>query len=361
MSQQQPKSETIEALYTINKIAKNYSQNSKDAYKSGFKEQAKILSIKKSALYDYKSHILERLQEQNQTDRIKKHIIDGEPFYCFYFRNYSFHAPTEDFQNIKTKQKEENITDEFQSQAVSEDKLPMTEQEALKTLQSQFGSVNQFVQPKLLSTTYSYRSMGWSYLDQYIEEGTIVSEPEFQKQQEDRRISKAYQFESGDLFQTVEQGKIQILDRYGCWTDQAIPTQHELVTCRPVYDVLINGEEHKECVQQERITRDWKVSLGDTTNASHVTRISGDSYHEYTMDEISKTPHLQQNDQIIFEDGDKATIDSIYTNDFVLVFYILNWHQDEWNDHFTADEFLQYVTKIERDKEEIQIDWTPDR
>jgi hypothetical protein len=360
MSQQQSK--TLEALYTINKIAKNYSQESQDAYQSSFKKQAKILSIKKSALYNYKSHILKELHEQNQTEKVTKHTIRGDPFYCFYFENYSFHSPVEDFQNIKADKKaQENITDEFESQAVPEDELPMTEREALKALQSQFGSANQFVQPKLLSTGYSYRSMGWSYLNQYIEEETTVSESEFHKQQEQRRSSKTYKFETGDLFQTVEHGEVQILDRYGCWTDQAMPTQHEFVTCRPVYDILINGEEHKECVQQERIIRDWWISLGDTTNASHVTRISGDAYHEYTMDELSDIPHLEEGDELTFENGDKATIDTIYTNDLVIVFYIIDWHHDDWNDHFDAREFLQDVTTIQRDNEEIQIDWTYNR
>lgn len=360
MSQQQTKSETLKALYTINKIAKNYSQESQDAYKSGFKEQAKILSIKKSALYDYKSSILKILQEQNQTNKLEKHIINGEPFYCFYFKNHSFHAPAEDFENIKTNQ-QEDITDEFESQTVSEDKLPMTEREALKTLQSQFGSANQYVKPKILTTRYSYNSMGWSYLDKYIEEGTTVSESEFQKHQEKHRSPEEYQFNPGDIFQTVENGKIQILNRYGCWTDQAMPTQHEFVTCRPVYDILINDEDHKECVQQERITYDWWISLGDTRNASHVTRISGNAYHEYTLKTISNAPHLEQGDQLTFKNGDKATIDTIYTNDFVFVFYILDWHHDDWDDHFAVDEFLQDVTTIERDNKKIQIDWTPDR
>jgi hypothetical protein len=357
MSQQKVKTDILEALYTINKIAKNYSKESQDAYQSGFKEQAKVLSIKKSALYDYKSHILKKLY--SQAEKIKQHTIHGDPFYCFYFKEYSFHSPAEEFEKINPEQEaEENITESFESDSIPQDELPMSEQEALKTLQSEFGSANQFVQPKILSTRYSYRSIGWSYLDQYIEEGTTVSESEFQKQQEQRRSSKAYQFRTGDRFKTVEHGEVQILDRYGCWTDQAMPTQHEFVTCRPVYNILINGEERKECVQQERITRDWWISLGDTTNASHVTRISGNAYHEYTLEILSNVPHLEEGDELVFDNGDKAIIDSIYTNDLVLVFFIIDWSQDDWNDHFTADEFLQNVTTIKRENETIQINWT---
>lgn len=360
MSQQKLKPSILKALYTINKIAKNYSEESQDAYQSGFKEQAKILSIKKSALYNYKSHILEELH--GQVEKIKQHTIHGDPFYCFYFEDYSFHSPAEEFEEINPEQEaQEDITESFESDSTPQDELPMSERKALKTLQSEFGSANQFVHPKILSTKYSYRSMGWSYLNQYIEEGTTVSESEFQKQQEQRQISKKFQFKTGDRFQTVEHGEVQILDRYGCWTDQATPTQHEFVTCRPVYDILINDEEHKECVQQERITRDWWISLGDTTNASHVTRISGNAYHEYTLERLSKVPHLEEGDQLTFENGDKATIDAIYTNDLVIVFYIIDWHHDDWNDHFAADEFLQDVTKIKRDDNEVQIDWTYNR
>jgi hypothetical protein len=357
MSQQKVKTDILEALYTINKIAKNYSEESQDAYQQGFKKQAKILSIQKSALYDYKSHILERLYPQ--AEKIKQHTIHGDPFYCFYFENYSFHSPAEEFEKINPEQEaEENITESFESDSTPQDELPMSERKALKTLQSEFGSANQFVHPKILSTGYSYRSMCWSYLNQYVEEGTTVSESAFQEQQKESAIPEQYQFKKGDVFQTVEHGQVQILDRYGCWTDQAMPTQHESVRCRPVYDILINGEERKECVQQERITRDWWISLGDTTNASHVTRISGNAYHEYTLEILSNVPHLEEGDELVFDNGDKAIIDSIYTNDLVLVFFIIDWDHEDWNDHFTADEFLQYVTKIERVNDEIQIDWT---
>lgn len=356
MSQQQLKEDIVEALYTVNKIAKNYSQESQESYQSGFKRQAKILSTKKSALYNYKSHILRELHDQNNVEEIRRHTINGDSFYCFHIGDYSFHSPVKDFENITVRQ-EENITDSFESQTVNKDELPTSEREALKTLQSKFGSANQFVHPKLLSSGYSYTPTGWSYLEEYVEEETTVSESEFQKQQEKRQISETYQFKKGDVFQTVEHGEVQILDRYGRWTDQAMPTQHEFIACRPVYDILINGGEHKENVQQERITRDWWISLGDTDDP-HVTRISGSAYHEYTLDELSDLPQLEEGDELIFNNGDKATIESIYTNDLVLVFFILDWHHDEWNDHFAADEFLEDVTKVKRNEEEMQIDWT---
>lgn len=54
-------------------------------------------------------------------------------------------------------------------------------------------------------------------------------------------------------------------------------------------------------------------------------------------------------------------IETIYTSDFVFVFYILDWDHDDWNDHFAVDEFLQDVTTVERDNKKIQIDWKPDR
>lgn len=88
-----------------------------------------------------------------------------------------------------------------------------------------------------------------------------------------------------------------------------------------------------------------------------MTRISGDAYHNYTHDRLSEVPFIKSGDRLYFDDDSRATIESIYTNDFVIVFYEIDWDGDEWTDHFAADEFLHDVDTLVRDGQEIPLDW----
>lgn len=88
----------IDALYTINKYAKEEAKNGTKCYKSGEKARAKVHSVRKTALYAVKSIVIHRLVKADpDTVTVKKHEIDGNEFWCFYFETFeqSFHQPVE--------------------------------------------------------------------------------------------------------------------------------------------------------------------------------------------------------------------------------------------------------------------------
>lgn len=354
-------SEVLEALFTVNKVAKEYSENSQDAYQDGFKRRAKELSLRKDALYRYKSHILGELYDAGFVKRVHRHQIGNGEFYCFVFEEYSFHSPVDDFdENITVDGNSKDISDEFSSETVSEDELPMTSRTALKFLQDEFCSANRFVWPRILNGGLWSHPIGWSFLDEYVEEGDRVSEEEFERVQERSHIADTFRFAVGDLFETMDKGEVQIVERCGLWSEPFRSHMNDTVLCRPAYDVIVNGE-FMEGVLQEKILEDWWVDIQDTEYVDGVTRISGDSWYEYTLDELDGLPHIRLGDLVVFESGDEATIDGIYTNDLVFVFFIVSWGSEDWDEHFAADEFLQDVVEIHRDGEVIPVDWSYER
>jgi hypothetical protein len=94
----EPTEPIIDALYTINKYAKKEAETGTKCYKSGEKAKAKVHSVRKTALYAVKSIAIHRLVKADpDTVTVKKHVIDGDEFWCFCFEAFgqSFHQPVE--------------------------------------------------------------------------------------------------------------------------------------------------------------------------------------------------------------------------------------------------------------------------
>ncbi|WP_133412167.1 hypothetical protein [Halalkaliarchaeum desulfuricum] len=94
----EPTETIIDALYTINKYAKEEAENGTKCYKSGEKARAKVHSVRKTALYAVKSIAIHRLVKADPDNvTVKKHEIDGNEFWCFCFEAFgqSFHQPVE--------------------------------------------------------------------------------------------------------------------------------------------------------------------------------------------------------------------------------------------------------------------------
>lgn len=351
--------ETLDAIYTIDEVARNYDNQSVEASRRGFEQEAKVLTIKKSALRRYKSYILGELHDGGHVDHVRRLNADQGEFYHFQFNEHDFHAPTDDFGkriDIDTVEKKRVINGDFQPDTSREKGLPMSEQTALQHLQTTFVSANQFIEPKILSNATSSRPVCWQYLDGYVEKESRVPESAFSRYQEQSSVRQSYQFAVGDIFKSVDKGTIQILDRGGLWTDAVSAVDHDRVSCRPAYDVRLNEQEYRQNVQQEHITRDWCISLQDT-HASGVTRISGDAYHRYTLDRLSAVPSMESGDRLRFDDGSSATVDDIYTQGFVLVYYDISGDEDNWTGQFTANQFLHDVDYIQRGGDKTVVNW----
>lgn len=341
------------ALYCVNKYAKEYAKEATKSYESNQKTLARVLSVKKTALYGLKEYILEELFKKECVNKIDLHTISGEQYYCLYIDDYSFHIPYENASFVDNIDEQSDITDEFDGS--SESSLPMDEKQALELLEERFVSANEFIEQRFARTGYSARPIGWSYLSGYVEQGDIV--PESRVIESD---TEDYSFDVGDCFETVEKGNIQILDRNGMWTD-GNSHRDDFVRVRPVYTVKFSDGEVRTGVQQERITWDWRIELKDTESIDGVTRISGSAWDEYLIPRIESVPFLSEGDILVFDettDAQTARIDGIETNDLVMLFFRLDWEEQDWTDHFTPNEFLEDVKYVERDGEKIQICWS---
>lgn len=93
---------SLEAVYTINKEAKEYGKKGTAQYRNGKKTTAKKNSIRKNALHEVKSRALK--QESDRASKITKHRIDDNLFYCLYFDDVnftdrvSFHIPVDEVE-----------------------------------------------------------------------------------------------------------------------------------------------------------------------------------------------------------------------------------------------------------------------
>lgn len=159
---------SLEALYTINKKAKEYAEKGTTQYRNGKKTTAKKNSVRKNALYDVKSSVLE--QEADRATEITKHRIDGNLFYCLYFddvdftQQISFHVPVDEVELEPTQDDVETLED-FTSG--SEQELTnMCLKQALLTLQDEYGvNANEHLSMKFLSYGRNSYFVGWKYLD----------------------------------------------------------------------------------------------------------------------------------------------------------------------------------------------------
>lgn len=82
---------TLEALYNINKHARQYAERAKHHYELESHYNAKTNSNKKKALYKLKTKVIRRIMDN--ADKIERHKIHGNKYYCFYFGDWSFHVP----------------------------------------------------------------------------------------------------------------------------------------------------------------------------------------------------------------------------------------------------------------------------
>lgn len=205
---------TFEALFRLNRLAKEYAARASERYEYGDGGGARLDSIRKAALYDYKSAILTDLLDEDAIERVERHTIDGRDYYCLYLagRNGSFHTPVEDWTREISVVETKTLT-EFDANPTRDaddaDRVDLSEREALTHLDAVFGySANEFVGQEWIER-FCWDYTGWSYLSGALELGTRVDDPDAEA------YPDRFHFAVGDSFRTLDEGVCEIHDRYG--------------------------------------------------------------------------------------------------------------------------------------------------
>ena len=345
--------ETLEALFVINKKAKQYARRATEAYEQGFGGMAKTDSLRKNALYRLKSYVLATLYVQGDIDEVQLHHINGNQYYCLQIGVYQFHTPVTEFKDslicphIDMRLRDEEISDAAEitddttevkylddfspSESVPEEM--MSERDALVHLAEAYRSVNSFIHP-----FNDGRPIGWSYLPEYVEEGTVISESEFQAEH-----ASGFLFAVGDSFETIEHGHVTIVNRYGKWLSRRF--SREPILPRPVYDVeLCDREKRKTGIRRERIMDDWRIHVDDLSDP--LPAVDGplaEQVDSYDLD---------------FEPGDTLTLDRGFDEghadwrvDHISIYgSLLEVHlqpcNEEWTEPLTPEEFVDDIVEI---------------
>lgn len=241
----------LEALYQLNVEAKRYAESAEDAYTAGLKANARVYSLRKKALYRLKRVILGDLVQGGCVDAVRTHEIDRKAYYCLYVGEFSFHTPTDEWDEppLNASTSPSKSLDAFDADPDNRTDC-LSEREALKQLSEVFETPNNHLETPFVDREYGSEFAGWSYLPGAIEEGDEVDE-RFKHE----RLQSDFLFNVGDTFQTNE-GRCEILKRYHAWLTPYL--DRSPILQREAYDVRLDGEE-KETIGQRQIIDDWWV------------------------------------------------------------------------------------------------------
>lgn len=135
---------SIKALYSLNKKAKQYRNQSTTKAKNRSK-----------ALYELKHNLLLKLK--HKMDKIETHYINNKKYFCFYYDKFSFHVPQEKINtNIQTKTTK--VIHEFETDHIP-DKNFYSEKQSLDIIQQQHN-----INPNTYLPNNSSFESYWSYL-----------------------------------------------------------------------------------------------------------------------------------------------------------------------------------------------------
>lgn len=153
---------TLEAIYNLNKHAKQYAELADKNYRNGKGATAKRNSCKKTALYSLKSKILDRILPA--VSRIECHKINGTDFYCLYFEDWSFHTPVEDLDVPDEQIGSTESLKEFEKDG-EKTRSDMSLKASLLHIRERFGlSANDELPQNRVSYGNQSYFIGWKYL-----------------------------------------------------------------------------------------------------------------------------------------------------------------------------------------------------
>jgi hypothetical protein len=240
----------LEALYSLNILAKEYAESASESYNNGFKQRAHIHSERKDALYSLKDSILKQFVAKGCVDTIAQHQIDEREYYCLYIGEFSFHSPVTHWDDpIEEASGSVTELDDFTADPATRSS-ELEEKDTLVRLSGAFESPNHHLQSAFTNDEYP-RFIGWSYLPGAVEEGDKVPDHFLH----DHNGEGDFIFEIGDRFQTGK-GRCEIVDRYHAYLTPLYDRSPLLQ--QPAYDILVNGE-RKKCVTSRELTDEWHI------------------------------------------------------------------------------------------------------
>jgi hypothetical protein len=333
-----PSERTLEALYRLNKAAKTSAEDATEAYDMDDGEYARIASCRKTALYRYKTYILQQWYSEGHIDRVDRHTIEGQDYYCLTIDSWQFHTPLDQWASIATALNSDNpdpeiltpdvpippssdVTPTLATDAVAVERTlntfevdsqptatpDLSTDEALSHLSDVFdASPNNFLDQSFIDVGWhrpDLRFTGWPELPhakdppEPPEEGDRVAIDELDEQDRDRFL-----FTADETFETFDRGYVTIKDRYGVYeipfhshTNWPIP--------KPAYDLQFEDEDCTETRVDQDTLFGYHILLEDPTAPEQTFegRLAG------FVQDID--PAFEIGDTVVFDDGGARTND----------------------------------------------------
>lgn len=154
---------SLEALYNLNKHAKQYATRATQHYENGKKTTAKANSNKKKALYRVKERVLDQIHQH--ADTVAVHVIDGTEFYYVAFGDWGFHTPRNGYVDIDDARVEDRERLLEFTKTGAKERSSMSLKESLLHVESVFGvNANEHLPDTHLYYGSSRYFIGWKYL-----------------------------------------------------------------------------------------------------------------------------------------------------------------------------------------------------
>lgn len=166
---------TLDALYNANRHAAKYAALAEENYNADKKTTAKANSNRKKALYALKERVLTVLIDSGRADKIRRHVIHGDEFWCVYFTDsggeeWSFHSPVDslDIGDEHLDDRDEGDgpreLDDFEKDS-EKPRSSASLKDSLLHLESEFGfNANEYLPDQYLSYGRNSHFIGWQYL-----------------------------------------------------------------------------------------------------------------------------------------------------------------------------------------------------
>jgi hypothetical protein len=333
-----PSERTLEALYRLNKAAKFYAEDAADAYDVDDGEYARIASCRKTALYRFKTYILQKWYSEGDIDRVDRHTIDGRAYYCLTVDGWQFHAPVDQWASIAIAVSSDDpdpeiltpdvsvppspdaavslatdaVTNERTLNDFAADSQPtatpdLSQAEALSHLGSIFSaSPNNFLDQSFIDVGWhrpDLRFTGWSELPhaqkppEPPEEGERVAVGELDDQEQDKFL-----FDAGETVETFDRGHITIENRYGIY-EVPFHSHANWPIPKPAYDLQFEDEDHAETDVDQDTLFGYHILLDDPTAPKQ-------TFEGRLADFVQDIdPAFSIGDTIVFDDGGPRTND----------------------------------------------------
>ena len=295
-----PSERTLKALYRLNKQAKQYANDAAEAYEMDDGESARIASCRKTALYRFKTYILQQWYADEAVDQVDRHTIDDQDYYCFTIDGWQFHTPTDQWATIAaaldsddpdariltedtpvsssasvaTSLTTDSISDtrtldDFEADSEATATPDLSSDEALSNLDHEFdASPNNFLDQSFIDVGWhrpDLRFTGWMDLShaqkppEPPEEGERVAFDELDERGRDRFL-----FDIGETVETFDHGLITIQDRYGVYKTP-IHSHNNWPIPEPTYDLHLDDEDRTETNVEQDTLFGYHVLLDDPT------------------------------------------------------------------------------------------------